>query len=84
MTTQPFQPPTPEPPPTQWGVGHGTLPNGAKVCIVQLIQGPLMCQLQIAPGDLKRMAADFIQGAQQAETGLIVPSTVTLNGHHPK
>lgn len=69
------------PAPLQWGIGTGAAPDGTKVCIVQLIQANLATTVQLAPQDVKRLAADLAQAARQSETALILPPNTVLNGH---
>jgi hypothetical protein len=73
------------PAPIQWGTGTGHLPNGTKVCLLQLSQGQLTASVQLLPHDMRRLAADLLKTADQSESSLIIPSAVAapgLNGNH--
>lgn len=70
------------PAPLQWGIATGQGPDGSKVCIVQLIQANLATTVNLAPQDVKRLAADLAQAARQSETALIIPTGAILNGNH--
>lgn len=82
MPPPPTPPIVPVPVPIQWGLGIGQLPDGSKICLLQVTQGQLTMSLQLPPHDLKHMADDMAQTAAQASSALIVPAGMQLNGNH--
>lgn len=82
MNTTPPEPQmVPVPAPLRWGINTAQLPDGTKLCIVQIAQGNIGLTFHLLPHDLKRFAADCAQHARQADTGLILPpGSPLLNG----
>lgn len=69
------------PAPVQWGLGVGQLPDGTKMCLLQVTQGQLSVNLQLLAHDMRKLAADIAGTAAQAESALIIPAGVNVNGN---
>ena len=82
--TAPINPPQVVTNPLQWQVGHGTTPDGTKICVLTLLQGMLNAAVQLSPEDTERLGRSLLDVASQARTGLIIPSGIVAssnNGH---